>query len=121
MAKQSKLILSVLLLSIFIFRCANQLPPGGGEVDKVPPQIVEIYPENGTTNFNDDYFEITFSEYVEKRSVQEAIFISPMLQNGLEYDWGGKSLSVYFKDTRKSNTTYTITIGAEIQDINNRN
>ncbi len=121
MAKQSKLILLILLQIIFIAGCANQLPPGGGELDKVPPQIVEIYPANGTTNFREDYFEITFSEYVEKRSVQEAIFISPLLLKGLEYDWSGKSLTVYFKDTLKTNTTYTVTIGAETVDLNNRN
>lgn len=121
MAKQSKLILLILLQIIFIAGCANQLPPGGGELDKVPPQIVEIYPANGTTNFHEDYFEITFSEYVEKRSVQEAIFISPLLSKGLEYDWSGKSLTVYFKDTLKTNTTYTVTIGAETVDLNNRN
>jgi len=95
--------------------------PGGGDVDRIPPQIIEVYPQNGTTNFNENYFEITFSEWVEKRSVQDAIFISPPIQNGLEYDWSGKSLSVYFKDSLKSNTTYTITIGAEVEDLNNRN
>ena len=121
MAKQSKLILSALLLSILAIKCANQMSPDGGPVDKTPPQIIEIYPENGTTNYHEDYFEITFSEYVEKRSVQDAIFISPMPSGGLEYDWGGKSLSVYFKDTLKANTTYTVTIGADVQDINNRN
>ena len=60
-------------------RCANQQSPGGGEVDTVPPLIKEIFPENGTVNYHEDYFEISFSEYVDKRSVQEAIFISPAL------------------------------------------
>ena len=46
------------------FDCANQLPPGGGEVDKIPPKIIEVYPAQGTINFKDDYFEIGFSEYV---------------------------------------------------------
>ena len=66
-------------LPILFFRCANQMSPGGGEVDKIPPEIIEVYPEVGTTNFSDNYFEITFSEYVDKRSVQDAIFISPAI------------------------------------------
>jgi len=37
-------ILSLLLLT----GCANQLPPGGGDVDTIPPKIEEIYPPNGT-------------------------------------------------------------------------
>ncbi|MBI1938540.1 MAG: Ig-like domain-containing protein [Ignavibacteriales bacterium] len=119
MARKSKLIF--LLLSIIIARCANQLPPGGGEVDKVSPQILEVFPLNGAINYKGDYFEITFSEYVEKRSAQEAIFISPPIGKGVEYDWSGRTLSVYFKDTLKENTTYTITIGADVADLNNHN
>jgi hypothetical protein len=86
-----------ILLSFVLLRCANQLPPGGGEVDLIPPEIVEVYPEPGTVMFDDDYFEIDFSEYVDKRSVKEAIFISPYIEEGLEYEWTGKSLTATFK------------------------
>lgn len=120
MAPKSKIIFNLLLLFI-LSSCANQLPPGGGELDKVPPRIIESIPANGTTNYTDDYFEITFSEYVDRRSVQDAIFISPPIAKGLDYDWGGKTLSVYFKDTLRSNTTYTIVIGTDVIDLNNRN
>jgi hypothetical protein len=30
--------------TVFLGGCANQLQPGGGKIDKEPPQIVEIYP-----------------------------------------------------------------------------
>jgi hypothetical protein len=121
MAKQSKLICAIILISFLLFRCANQLSPGGGEIDKTPPQIIEISPKNGAINYRENYFEITFSEWVEKRSVQDAIFISPPLEKGLEYDWSGKTLTAYFKDTLKTNTTYSITIGASVEDSNNKN
>ena len=120
MAKQSKIVLLAIVVLIFN-RCANQLGPGGGEVDRIPPQIIETIPQNGTTNYKENYFEVTFSEWVEKRSVQEAIFISPRIEKGLEFDWSGRTLTVNFNDTLKQNTTYIITIGAEVQDINNRN
>ena len=123
MAKNSKSIIKILAVASLIFfaRCANQLQPGGGEVDVVPPQIIEVYPENGTVNYHEDYFEISFSEYVDKRSVQEAIFISPALQKPLKYDWSGKTLTVYFNDTLKANTTYTVSIGTDVKDVNNGN
>ncbi|NWF90584.1 MAG: Ig-like domain-containing protein [Ignavibacteriaceae bacterium] len=101
--------------------CANQLPPGGGEIDKIPPHIEEIYPPEGTINFNEDYFEIGFSEYVEKRSVKEAIFISPAVEGELELDWSGKFVRVYFPDTLKQNITYVVTIGTDVVDYNNKN
>ena len=110
-----------LLISFFFSTCANQLPPGGGEVDKIPPEIVEVYPVDGTTNFSDDYFEIGFSEYVDKRSVQDAIFISPAIEGEKEYDWSGKYLRVYFPAALKEKTTYVITIGTDAVDYNNKN
>ena len=125
MAKQKSINIAkglfVVLLPLIIFKCASQLPPGGGEIDKIPPEILEVYPAIGTTNFNDNYFELTFSEYVDKRSVQDAIFISPAIDGKLEYDWSGKSLEISFPDTLRENTTYTITIGTDVIDVHNRN
>lgn len=111
-----------LLSTLFIINsCASQLAPGGGEIDKTPPEIIELIPQIGTTNYKDDFFELTFSEYVDKRSVQEAIFISPPLIKPLKYDWSGKRLSVFLQDTLKEHTTYTVTVGAEVADLNNQN
>ena len=111
------LLISGLLLS----GCANQLPPGGGEIDKIPPKIIKVYPPSGTTNFKDDYFELEFSEYVERRSLQDAIFISPSIQGSLDLDWSGKSVRVNFPSNLKSNTTYVVTIGTDVVDYNNKN
>ncbi len=111
------LVLFVLLLS----GCANQLPPGGGEIDKIPPKIVETYPENETTNFNVEYIEFTFSEYVDKRTVKDALFISPAVDGDLELDWSGKSVRVYFPDPLKDSVTYVITLGTDVVDYNNKN
>ena len=117
-----KIIVYSAILFLFIFSdCANQLPPGGGEVDKIPPRIVEVYPEQGTTNFDDDYFEIGFSEYVDKRSVNDAVFISPAIDGALDFDWSGKYVRVYFPDTLKKNVTYVVTIGTDVVDLNNKN
>lgn len=109
------------LVIIFISGCASQLPPGGGEIDKIPPEIINLIPKQGTLNYSDNFFEISFSEYVDKRSVQEALFVSPPLAKNLKFDWSGKTLTAYFLDTLKLNTTYTITIGADVEDLNNRN
>ncbi len=120
MEKISKLIINFISF-IFLWSCANQIAPSGGEVDKIPPEVLETYPQNRTTNFNDTHFEIKFSEYVDRLSVQNAVFISPSLKYGFEYNWSGKTLNLEFRDTLQQNTTYTITIGTDIVDLNNRN
>ncbi|MCX6149922.1 MAG: Ig-like domain-containing protein [Ignavibacteriales bacterium] len=114
------LVLSLFLV-VLLISCANQLPPGGGPQDTVPPEIISVFPANGTTNFSDNYFEIEFSEYVDKRSVQDAIFISPAIDGSLEYDWSGKSLRVNFPGKLKDSMTYIVTVGTNATDLNNRN
>jgi len=123
MVKKSKLIHNALIviISLLFTRCANQVPPGGGEIDRIGPKILEFVPKEGTVNYKENYFEITFSKYVEKRSAQSAIFVSPAAPKGFIYDWSGKTLTVTFKDTLKQNTTYTITIGSSVEDLTNRN
>ena len=112
----------LLLLALMILsNCASQLPPGGGEIDKIPPQIIDVYPPNGTINFKDDYFELEFSEYIERRSLQDAIFISPAIDGTLDLDWSGKSVRVNFPSKLKDSTTYVVTIGTDVLDYNNKN
>src|SRR5690554_5140142 len=106
----------IILISIlFLAGCANQLPPGGGEVDRTPPEIVEIFPQDQTVNYADNSFKIKFSEYVNKRSVQESVFISPNIEGEIEYDWSGTSVEIVLPDSLLENTTYTITIGTDVE------
>ena len=113
--------LAGLLLFFFLCSCANQLAPPGGEVDKIPPKIEYVYPAQGTVNFDKDYIEIKFSEYVDKRSVQEALFISPYIEKTLEYEWTGTTVTITFPEELKKDLTYSITIGTDVVDLNNRN
>jgi uncharacterized protein (DUF2141 family) len=110
-----------IFLSFILLRCANQLPPPGGEPDRIPPIIVEVYPTDGSIRFDDNYFEIEFSEYVDKRSVTDAIFISPFIEGSLEYSWSGTTLEVKFPEKLNDDVTYTITIGTDVVDLNNKN
>ncbi|NNL22765.1 MAG: hypothetical protein HKO83_15710 [Ignavibacteriaceae bacterium] len=75
----SSTVLTVCLLSMFLMRCANQLPPTGGDVDRIPPEIEEVYPPNGTTNYDEDYFEIEFSEYVDNARCRKQFLFLPIL------------------------------------------
>jgi len=119
--EQSVKVFLFFLALIFLISCANQLPPGGGEVDSIPPEIIFAYPENGTTNFNDDYIEFEFSEYVDKRSFKDAIFISPAIDEQLEINWSGTSVEIGFPNGLKDSLTYVVTIGTDVVDVNNKN
>ncbi|MBI5216229.1 MAG: Ig-like domain-containing protein [Ignavibacteriae bacterium] len=96
------------------------MAPTGGPADTTPPTILETYPSSGTTNFHDDVFRISFSEYVDKRSVDESIFLSPDLGE-LELDWSGTDVEIKFTDSLRANTTYVLTLGTDVKDLRNGN
>ena len=121
MAAKSRKKLVTLILLILLAGCANQLPPGGGEVDKIPPEVVDVYPPDETINFDDDYIEIEFSEYVDKRSFQEALFISPFIEGGLDFSWTSSTVTIEFKEKLKKDITYTVNVGSDVVDLNNKN
>ncbi|MEJ5262174.1 MAG: Ig-like domain-containing protein [Ignavibacterium sp.] len=121
MVKSAKIIFEVVLILFLFISCANQLPPSGGDVDTTPPEIIYSFPEDGTINFKENYFEVEFSEYVDKRSFREAIFISPAIEGEMEVDWTGRTATVSFPKGLKPNLTYVVNIGTDVVDLNNRN
>ncbi len=100
--------------------CAGERPPGGGPVDTTPPEIVDVYPPPNTTGYSSSRIALEFSKYVERRSVEESIFISPYIKK-IEYDWSGREVELNFRDTLRKNTTYVVTVGTDVVDVNNRN
>jgi len=98
-------------------RCANMQPPGGGPRDLAPPQIVETDPPNSTAGITPKTITLRFDKYVDKRTVQDAIFISPALHGKLKFSWSGKTVEITLPDSLRPNTTYNISFGTDIADL----
>jgi uncharacterized protein (DUF2141 family) len=109
-----------LVLPCLFLSCANQIAPGGGPIDTVPPKIIATYPTPYTLHFDDNKIELEFDKYVDQRSVEESIFISPFVGD-LEFDWSGKDVEVTFSEKLKPNRTYVVNVGTDVKDINNGN
>lgn len=106
---------------VLLAGCAGQVPPGGGPLDTIPPAVIHTVPDTNATHVSASSIEFEFSEYVDRRSVEESIFISPYLGK-LEFDWGTTDVTVHFSDTLRRNTTYVVSIGTDVVDVraNNR-
>ncbi len=111
----------LILLGFLLAGCANMQAPGGGEIDRIPPEVKSVSPANRMTNFKGKEIEFTFSEYVDKRTFKDAIFISPALDKGFEVSWTGKTATITLKEELKKDVTYNLTIGTSVTDINNGN
>ncbi|MCX8057716.1 MAG: Ig-like domain-containing protein [Ignavibacteria bacterium] len=110
-------LITIITLSFLFVSCANQLPPDGGPVDRNPPTVIRTYPESGTTNFDKQYVEFEFNEYINKTNVSNSIFISPYLEDEPELKWSGKKLRILFPQKLKENKTYVVTLGTDITDL----
>ncbi len=112
---------NVLLAGMLLWiGCAKQMPPPGGPVDNIPPEIVRSVPAPGETNVpTHAKIEIIFSEAMNHKSVENAIFISPWPSERVWFRWSRKKLKIAFGDTLKLNRTYVVTVGARASDLRN--
>lgn len=102
-------------------RCASQIEPSGGPVDREGPTVLETYPLMNATGFKDEKIEITFSEYVDQTTAEAAFFISPRPKGDLSFSWSGRKMLVTFNEPLKENTTYSVSVGTALVDLNGRN
>ncbi|MDI6803380.1 MAG: Ig-like domain-containing protein [Bacteroidota bacterium] len=104
-------------ISVLCLNCAGQFYPSGGPPDSTPPQVIETIPEENSLFFKSNLISLKFSEYVEQRTVQEAVFISPDL-GLLEFEWSGKELDILFTEKLRDSTTYVFSMGTDVKDKN---
>lgn len=105
----------VILISTILFGCANEQRPSGGPPDKDPPNVISFVPAQMSKNYSADKVTIEFSEYIQKSTITENIFITPRLT--YELDWSGRFLDIQFTQPLETNTTYTVSLGADYTDL----
>jgi hypothetical protein len=105
---------------MFLLRCAGQVPPPGGDIDRDPPRIIRTEPDTNTVRVETDRIVLEFSEYVDRRSVEQSIFISPY-PGTVEYDWSGTEVTVLFSSPLRAHRTYVVSVGTDVIDRRERN
>jgi hypothetical protein len=108
------------LLSLLLLSCAGQRAPEGGPIDTDPPYVASTDPPNYTTRFKGNSIVIEFNKYVDHRTVEGALFISPSLGQ-LAFDWSGREVEIRFTGTLRRSTTYVVTVGTDVADLHNHN
>lgn len=104
-----------------IYSCANQLPPPGGETDKIPPKIVYVFPKSNTINFRDNVIRIKFDEYIDRRSFEESVSISPLPPGKSKFSWSGNEVEITFTKPLEKNITYIVSVGKGVKDLREGN
>lgn len=117
------LLLAALFWLNFSTGCANIIPPNGGPRDTLPPHLVSALPRDSTLNFKAGRITLTFDEYVDLQEVQNNLLFTPTFppEKNPEVSVKGKVVTVRFRDSLLSNTTYLLNFGNAIRDINESN
>ncbi len=109
-----------IVLALILISCAGQVAPPGGPVDTIPPIVIRTEPDTNAIHIQTDRIVLEFSEYVDRRSVEESIFLSPYLGQ-LEFEWSGREVTIIFSEQLRKNTTYVLNIGTDVVDIRAHN
>jgi Bacterial Ig-like domain len=110
----------VSFVPLLLLSCAGQAPPAGGPVDTEPPVIISVYPAPNTTMFNERRIAFEFDKYVDHRSFEQSVFVSPVIED-MEFDWSGREVEMSFQGSLKEHATYVVTVGTDVVDLHNKN
>ena len=109
--------LAVYLFLCFLIACARQMPPPGGPPDKTPPRVIDTVPADDSVRVGlDTPIRIRFSEGMDRRSVERALFISPQGSEEPDFRWRGDVLEIRLPDGLQAERTYLVTVGQESAD-----
>lgn len=109
------------ILVVFMYGCANIIPPTGGPRDAEAPKLLRAFPAQGTVYFKSNVIRLEFDEYIRLQNagnvrVTPALPEKPIFSekfNVLTMDLGNMVL--------EPNTTYTINFGDALTDLNENN
>ncbi len=102
---------------VLFFGCARQMPPPGGPPDQTPPYVVTTVPGDDSTGVGlSSPVRITFSENMDRRLVERALFVSPQPQGDINFDWRGNMLEIKMPDGFLADRTYVVTVGQGSSD-----
>jgi len=117
-------ILSLLLPVTIVFyavSCATIESPTGGPKDTTPPRMISSQPVNLSTNFSGNRLILNFNEFVELKTPEKFLLISPPMAEMPDMKIKGRSVVIKLEDSLRSNTTYNFYLGDAIVDISENN
>ena len=99
-----------------IYSCAAVSTPEGGPKDNTPPELISSNPKSGSLQFKGGEVILSFSEYIDERSISNSISISPRLENPVDITYDDDNILLNFPDSLLNEQTYVITINRNLKD-----
>jgi len=108
------------IVVVLLCCCARQVGPGGGPDDVMPPQVKKTLPPVGSAGVGvTDKIVLTFSEWLDKKTVKDAVAIFPEPLQGIRVRASGHTITITPVVSFADSTTYHIEIGRALKDLHN--
>ncbi len=107
----------VLVIDIVLTQCANPMSPQGGPKDTIPPTLIESYPVNGVTNFNEQTITLVFSEYINADKLTQNLIITPKSEIRYKHVIKKEQLIIKFEEPFQDSTTFSLNFFDGVTDI----
>ena len=103
-------------LSFLIYSCAAVSAPGGGPEDKIAPELISTTPEAGSLQFKGGQVAVSFSEYIDEKSIAKAVTIAPRLEPPVKIIYNDDGIILNFPENLLQDQTYVVTINRNLKD-----
>jgi len=108
----------ILLITILFLGCAEVAGPPGGPKDETAPTVISTIPlANAVNAIIDNKISILYSESIDRKSTEDALFITPRPSGKLDYKWRKNNLTITLPDSFEEDRTYIVNVGANVRDI----
>ena len=111
----------LILVSIYVYSCANQGTPTGGPKDTIPPSLIETNPTHKSINFKGKEFTFVFDERVNADKIKSQLLITPIIENKYKVKIRKNELTLTFDDKFQDSTTYTLNFSEGLTDVTEKN
>lgn len=113
--------ISLIIVTIITFSCAQFIAPTGGPRDIKPPTLLSALPKDKTLNFNSKTITLEFDEYLDITSLKQELIIVPELKSFYDAKMKNKTVVITIPEKLDSNTTYTFNFRNGIKDLTEKN
>ncbi|WP_420580467.1 Ig-like domain-containing protein [Reichenbachiella sp.] len=113
--------LFLIVISLYIYSCANQGTPTGGPRDTIPPLLLETTPANKSIAYHGQEFHFIFDERVNADKLKSQLLITPHIENKFNVKVRKNELTLEFDEPFSDSTTFTLNFSDGVVDVTEKN
>ena len=111
--------IALIIWVVFFTGCASVSAPQGGDIDDIPPTLIETSPKILTDIKPTQKITIKFNEYLDESSLKNAITIFPSGEYNFRYEYRGDKIDLWLPSNLEKDITYMIVFNTNLKDEHN--